>query len=75
MNLTDMYTASPDWLKLLMILSPCLTAIALMSIWAHVRLKTLTSTDPDPLPETRATVEERMGEAAVDLYEWKKSIT
>lgn len=41
MNLTDMYTASPDWLKLIWIVSPSLTAITLMGIWAYVRVKTL----------------------------------
>lgn len=71
MNLTDMYTASPDWLKLIWIVSPSLTAITLMGIWAYVRIKVLQAEGHFG----GSKVDELAGEGEVPLQESQKGIT
>lgn len=40
MDITQMYMASPDWLKLAFILAPCLTAVTALALWAYVKIRT-----------------------------------
>ncbi len=41
MVFTQKYMASPDWIKLALILAPCLTVVALAFLWSRVKMKTL----------------------------------
>ncbi len=47
--MSDMYIASPDWLKLAWIVLPCATIYGVAWIWGRVRMKT---TPTATLPET-----------------------
>ena len=49
MNLTEMYLNSPDWLKLIWIISPYLTLYALGRIWAKHWVKPVPKAEVEEL--------------------------
>ncbi len=48
MSLTQIYMASPDWLKLVLILAPCVTLVAVVALWSRVRMRALVSPPASP---------------------------
>ncbi len=56
MDLAQMYTASPDWLKLLWIVLPSATIYGVARIWGAVRLKALAAPPPRDPPAEVAEV-------------------